>query len=154
QVSFNAAADETARDKANAVHDRLAKGEDFAKVAAEVSDSPSKANGGLLCDVEIDDLNADVPPTIEALESGESSAPLRPPRGYQILKLDARAAAEPKPYDEVKDAIFNDIYQSRVDVERAKYLDKVRASALIEWKDETLKKMYETEMAAEKKSGG
>ncbi len=155
-LSFNAATDEAAKDKANQIHDRLAKGEDFAKVAAEASDSPSKATGGLIGDVNVEDMNASLRPTIEALKPGEFTAPLRTRAGYQILKLDSRAASEAKPYDQVKDVVAQKIYDQRVDVETQKYLDKIRASALIEWKDANLKAMYDKQIAtlATKKAGG
>jgi parvulin-like peptidyl-prolyl isomerase len=155
-LSFNAATDEAAKEKANQIHDRLAKGEDFAKVAAEVSDSPSKANGGLLGDVNVEDMNANLRPTIEALKPGEVTAPMRTRAGYQILKLDTRANSEVKPYEQVKDTVAQKLYDQRVDVELQKYLDKIRASALIEWKDANLKAMYEKQMAtlAAKKAGG
>jgi parvulin-like peptidyl-prolyl isomerase len=156
QLSFNAGTDETAKQKADGIRDRLAKGEDFAKVAAEVSDSPSKATGGLLGEVNVADMNENLRPTIEALKAGEFTAPLRTRAGYQILKLDSRAVSELKPYDQVKDVVAQKIYEQRVDVETQKYLDKIRASALIEWKDANLKAMYDQQIAAlaAKRSGG
>jgi parvulin-like peptidyl-prolyl isomerase len=151
--AFNAAADQAAQEKANAVRDRLTKGEDFATVAAAVSDSPSKASGGLIGDVNLADMSGTLRPIIDALKPGDIAAPLRTPRGYQILKLDARSPEQPQPFEAVKEAIGNKIFQDRLAGEEGKYLKKMRAQALIEWKDENLKAMYEKQVADEKTGG-
>jgi parvulin-like peptidyl-prolyl isomerase len=151
--AFSAGADEAAKEKAAGIQDRLKKGEDFATVATAVSDSASKANGGLIGDVNVADMSSTLRPIIDALKPGDVSAPLRTPRGYQILKLDARAAEQPKPYEEVKESIGNKIFQDRLAGEEEKYLKKMRAQALIEWKDESLKTMY-TKHMADAKTGG
>lgn len=154
QASFNAGADETARDKANAIHDRLMKGEDFTKVAAEVSDSPSKANGGLIGDVNENDMSDTLRPMIDALKPGDITPPIRTQRGYQILKLDSRSPQQPKPFDDVREAIAQKIYEQRVDGETQKYLDKVRTGALIEWKDQNLEDIYDKQLSDMKKASG
>src|SRR3982750_3311411 len=48
QAGINVGQDDDAQKKAEAIRARIAAGEDFAKVAAEVSSSPSKANGGFI----------------------------------------------------------------------------------------------------------
>jgi len=154
QASFSAGVDEAAREKANAIHDRLTKGEDFVKVAAEVSDSPSKANGGLIGDVNEADMSDTLRPMIDALKPGDVTPPIRTQRGYQILKLDSRSPAQPKPFDDVRETISQKIYEQRVDGETQKYLDKVRAQALIEWKDQNLEDMYDKQLSDMKKAGG
>src|SRR5262249_6435520 len=68
QDVFNVAADEAAKKKIEDARARVAKGEDFAKVAAEVSDSGSKANGGLIGVVNTDQMNPDLRATIEKLK--------------------------------------------------------------------------------------
>jgi peptidyl-prolyl cis-trans isomerase SurA len=154
QASFNAGLDDAARAKANTIHDRLSKGEDFATVAAEVSDSPSKATGGVIGDVNVNDMSDALRPLIDVLKPGEITPPIRTQRGYQILKLDSRSPEQPKPFDDVREAIAQKIYEERVDGETEKYLDKVRAQALIEWKDEALKGMYDKQLSDMKKAGG
>ncbi len=154
QASFSAGVDDAARDKADAIHDRLMKGEDFVKVAAEVSDSPSKATGGLIGDVNVNDMSDALRPLVDVLKPGDITPPIRTQRGYQILKLDSRSPEQPKPFDDVRETIAQKIYEQRVDGETQKYLDKVRAQALIEWKDETLKEMYDKQLSDMKKAGG
>jgi peptidyl-prolyl cis-trans isomerase SurA len=154
QASFSAGVDEGARAKADAIHDRLTKGEDFAKVAADVSDSPSKATGGVIGDVNVSDMSDVLRPLVDVLKPGDITPPIRTQRGYQILKLDARSPEQAKPFDDVREAIAQKIYEQRVDGETEKYLIKVRAQALIEWKDEALKAMYDKQVSDMKKAGG
>jgi parvulin-like peptidyl-prolyl isomerase len=154
QASFNAGLDDAAHAKANAIHDRLTKGEDFATVAAEVSDSPSKATGGVIGEVNVQDMSDALRPLVDVLKPGDTTPPIRTQRGYQILKLDSRSPEQPKPFDDVREAIAQKIYEQRVDGETQKYLDKVRAQALIEWKDEALKEMYDKQLSDMKKAGG
>src|SRR5438067_604025 len=86
---INAAADDAAKAKAEDVRRRVAAGEAFDKVAAEISDSASKANGGLIGPLNVNDLSADFRKLVEGLKAGEMSAVIRTQRGYQILKLDS-----------------------------------------------------------------
>lgn len=153
QTTFSAGSDEAAREKANQIHDRLTKGEDFAKVAAEVSDSATKSSGGVIGAVNVADMSDTLRPIIDALKPGDFTTPIRTPRGYQILKLDSRSETQPKPFDDVRDQIAQKIYEARVGGETQKYLQKLRAQALIEWKDQNLKDMYDKQMS-EKAAGG
>jgi hypothetical protein len=39
-----------------------------------------------------------------------------------------------------------------LDVERAKFIDKLLTQAVVEWKDESYKKLYDTALAARQKA--
>src|SRR6185295_10054928 len=54
--AVNVAADEDAKQKAEAARKRVLGGESFEQVAADVSDSPSKANGGLVGPLNVQEL--------------------------------------------------------------------------------------------------
>ena len=148
---INAAENEAAQQKVAAIRERLVKGEDFEKVAAEASDSGTKANGGLIGTVLMSDLDTSLREVFAKLEPGQVSEPVRTSRGYQLFKLDSRSAAEPRPFETVRDEISQRIYQERLQGEMKTYLDKLREVALIEWRDPAYKEMYEkkrAEMAA------
>jgi hypothetical protein len=53
----------------------------------------------------------------------------------------------------MRNEIANSIYEARLDTEREKFLAKLRTQALIEWKDDTYKKMFETAQAKRAKTG-
>ncbi len=145
--AVNVAADEEALEKAQRVRARLLAGEDFAQVAAEMSDAPSKANGGLIGPVERKDLSPALLEILDRMKPGDVTEPLRTPRGYQVLKLEAVTQAVLQPFDRVRDAVADRVYQEKAQIEFAKYLDRLRAQAIIEWKNEDLKKLYEARLA-------
>ena len=152
QATVSVGADDDAKAKITAARERALKGEDFAALVTEVSDSPTKSNGGLMGPVPLTDLNPIIATAIEKLKPGEISEPLRRAGGYQILKLETRVAAEPETLEKSKDAIAQKILESRIDVEKAKFIQKLLTQAVIEWKDDAYKKMYEAERAAQTKA--
>lgn len=134
---------EAAQAKVQAARDRVAKGEDFAKVAEEVSESASKASGGSIGQLNVADLNPQIGEALAKLKPGEVTEPIRTGAGYVIYKIDSRTESGVKPFDEVRTEVQQRIIGERVGKETEKFLEKQRAIALIEWKDESLKKMYE-----------
>ena len=66
--------DDEAAKKAEAVRARLTAGEDFAKVASEVSASASKANGGLIGPIATSELAPDLQKMLENDEAGRDHA--------------------------------------------------------------------------------
>jgi peptidyl-prolyl cis-trans isomerase SurA len=136
------AADEAARARADAVRARAAGGEEFEKLAADVSDSASRANGGLIGPIKLDDLSADLRKMIEAMKIGEVSQPLRTTRGYQILKLETSSARQTLAFDQAREQIAAHVIDDKRKREFFKYLDKLRAQAILDWKNEEIRKAY------------
>src|SRR5712671_6048646 len=92
---MNVAADEAAKAKVLQIRQRVtAGGENFEKVAAAISDSPSKANAGLIGPLSINDLSPDLRKLIESMKPGDVSELIRTPRGYQILRLETISPAQ------------------------------------------------------------
>lgn len=82
------------KDAAQAAYDRIRAGEDFAKVAAEVSiDSGSKENGGELGWVPQGLLSLEFDKTVFAMSPGQLSEPFSTNEGYYIVKVLERDAA-------------------------------------------------------------
>src|SRR3954466_103908 len=86
---INAAADDAAKAKAEDIRKRVMGGEAFDKLAGELSDSGSKANGGLIGPLNVNDLSADFRKVVEGLKPGDMTPPIRTQRGYQILRLES-----------------------------------------------------------------
>ena len=147
QAGINVAAEDEAKTKADAIRARIAKGEDFATVAAEVSDSGSKANGGLIGPFPVSDLSDSLKQMVQTMKPGDITQPLRTPRGYQILKLDTLKPAATQPFDAVRDLVADRVSESRQEAEIKKFLTRVRSQALIEWKNAELKKLYDQAIA-------
>lgn len=95
-------------DEAKTVKARLDAGEDFAKVAKEVStDTASKENGGDLGTVDYVDSGFDdtFMAAAIALKEGEVSAPVQTQFGYHIIKCIKKTEYPAKAFDAVKDEI-------------------------------------------------
>ena len=145
--SFSVADDEKAAAAAKAVRDRAIKGESFEKLVEEVSEAGSKANGGLIGPILRSELAQLLQKALENLKPGEITQPVRTPRGYQIVKLEAATAPTPAPYEEVRDLIADKVIDQKTSVEQRRLLDRLRAQAIIEWKNDELRKLYEQHIA-------
>jgi parvulin-like peptidyl-prolyl isomerase len=152
QATISVAAQDEAEQKAAAIRSRLLAGEDFAKVAAEDSASPSKANGGLIGPINLAEVSASLQETINKMKPGDITAPIRTNRGVQILKLESLKPSAVQPFENVRDLVADKVHDVRQQTEVRKFMAKVRGQALIEWKNEELKKLYEKQVAIE--SGG
>jgi parvulin-like peptidyl-prolyl isomerase len=148
-ASVNVAADDEAQKKSADVRARALKGEDFAKLAAEVSTSSSKANGGLIGPFSREDMSPQLQTMVDKMKPGDITAPIRTPRGYQIFKLEAMKASALQPFDAVRDLISEKVAGARTQTEMRKFLARLRTQAIIEWKNDELRKVYEKQIAAE-----
>jgi peptidyl-prolyl cis-trans isomerase SurA len=144
---FSVADDEAAKAKIEEFRKRALAGEDFAALVTANSESATKASGGLVGPVNVEDLSPALKDLVAKLEPGGISEPVRTPRGYQIFKLEQRSVPALRPFDEVRRDIENAIRNERIGPETIKLLARLRTQAVIEWKDETLRQMYETRVA-------
>jgi peptidyl-prolyl cis-trans isomerase SurA len=148
RAMINVGKDDEAQQKAQAVRARLAAGEDFAKVAAEVSASASKANGGLVGPITTSELSPELHKLLDSMKPGDITQPIRAAKGYQILKLETSKPTAQRPFDSVRDLVAEKVYQERSRVEMRKFIERVRRQAIIVWKNEELRKAYEQAVAA------
>ena len=139
----NVFADEQAKTVAQTTAARVRDGEDFATVAAEVSDSPSKANGGMIGPLLVDDYSESIQDFIRDLEVGEVTDPIRTPQGYQVIMLVGRTAAIAQPFDQVRESIKENVFGDRRTEEFNTFLESLREEAIIEWKNDDLRLAYE-----------
>lgn len=151
------AADDQARLDAEEARLRVLDGEDFALVAVAVSDAASKVNGGLIGPIDLSLLSGTLRDVLAGLEVGDVTEPLQTPLGYQVLRLEARTQPEPRPFEEVRDQISENVFNDRRLAEYARYLDRLRNEADFEWKDDRIRQAfedYEEVRAARLASGG
>jgi parvulin-like peptidyl-prolyl isomerase len=148
----NVAEDDAARAEAEAIRKRLLAGEPFPRLAAELSDAASKANGGLIGPINRDELAAALQAVLDRLKVGDLTEVMRTPRGYQLLKLESRTETKIRTFDEARSDISNKVGESKMTGERMKYLERLRAQATITWRNDELKKAYEQALAARQKA--
>ena len=143
QAGVNVAQDDEARVKAIAVRGRILAGEDFGKVATEVSAAPSKSTGGLIGPINVAELSESLQALLKTMKPGQVTAPTRVAKGYQILKLETVKEASVQSFDEVQDLVSERVHTDRQRQEVRKFLARVRGQAIIEWKNPELKKAYD-----------
>jgi peptidyl-prolyl cis-trans isomerase SurA len=148
QTGVNVGAEEEAAKKIADIRARVVAGEDFGKLAAELSDSPSKANGGLIGPLPLSDLSEGLRATLSKMKPGDVAQPARTPKGFQLLKLEALKAAATQPFESVRDLVADRVHEAREEAEARKFTARIRSQAIIEWKNADLKKLYEQRIAA------
>jgi peptidyl-prolyl cis-trans isomerase C len=108
---------------------RLKAGEDFAKVAKEVSQDPYAEVGGLWPAQKRGDLIAQVEKAALALKPGEISEPVQSPLGWHIVRVEGSEGA--KTFAMVQGTIYE---QLMADAQKAAYerlIEKLRTEAII-----------------------
>lgn len=142
-ATLNVGRDEEARAKAEQIRARALAGDSFEKLAADLSDAPSRANAGLIGPLNLADVAPDVRKLIESMQVGQVSDVLRGAKGYQLLKLESMTPPQTRPFEEAREDISNRVFTGKRQAELTKYLEKLRAEAIIEWKNPDVKKAYE-----------
>jgi peptidyl-prolyl cis-trans isomerase C len=133
-------ASNAAKAKIEAVIVRLNKGEDFEKVAKEVTEDPSgKANGGDLGYFTKQQMVPEFAEVSFKLDKGQISAPVKTQFGWHVIKVEDKRVKPPPKFDEVK----GQIEQFVVRKAQAELVQKLRAEAKIE-------KFYKVETPAKK----
>ena len=141
---LNVATDEAAKARAEEIRKRVTSGgESFEKLAGEVSDSPSKANAGLIGPLSVNDISPELRKLIESMKPGDVAELVRTPRGYQILKLETITPTQTLPLDQAREQISERVFTDKRRAEFQKYLVKLRTQAIIEWKNEDVRKAFE-----------
>lgn len=127
-------ASKEAEDKIKAVIARLNKGEDFAKVAGEVTEDPSgKANGGDLGYFGKDQMVPEFAEVAFKLDKGQISAPVKTQFGWHVIKVEDKRTKPAPTFEQVKPQIEQYVERKA----QADLVTSLRANAKIE-------KMYKT----------
>jgi parvulin-like peptidyl-prolyl isomerase len=145
--SVNVGADDAARAKIESIRARAVNGESFEKLAADLSDAPSAANAGLIGPIKTSDISEDLRKLLSQMKVGDVTQPLRAPTGYQLLKLESRTEPKTTPFEQARDQISDKVFTGKRQEEYEKYLDRLRAQAIIDWKNADVQKAYETGLA-------
>jgi parvulin-like peptidyl-prolyl isomerase len=84
------------------------------------------------------------------MKVGDITEVINTPRGYQLLKLEARTEEKVKSFDDARNEISEKVADEKRRGELQKYLEKLRGQAIIQWKNDELKKAYEQALADRK----
>src|SRR5205085_3139974 len=110
---INAAALDDARKKAEDIRARLVKGEAFEKVAAEVSDAPSKANGGLIGPLPKGELTDELAKLLTGMKVGEITQVIPMGGGFEIFKLESTIESTTLPFEQARPQISDKLAAER-----------------------------------------
>lgn len=132
--------------EAQAVIDKLAKGEKFEALAKQFSLDGSKDYGGDLGYFSAPEMVPAFSTAAFALKKGEVSQPVKTDFGWHIIKLEDRKQGAAQPYDQVKNAIRNVLVRQKVQAKLASLKDVAK----VEIVDPDLKKISD-EAAAQRK---
>lgn len=113
--------------KAQLLRGRLAKGQDFAKAAEELSEDPSaKGNGGDLGWFRFPQMQKAFSEAAAQLKPGEISQPVRTVYGIHLIKLEGRRE---KSFNDVKGELAKEIADSRFTARAQERLEQIRKRA-------------------------
>jgi len=140
---INVGADDAAKAKAEEVRAKIIAGEPFARLASDYSDSGSKANGGLVGPLSKSDLSEDLQKAIAGLQTGGVTPVLRTQRGYQIIKIENLQDSTTKPFEEARGEIADKVANNKRGGEYQKFITRLRGEAIIDWKNDEIRKAYE-----------
>ena len=89
-------------DQANKAYDRVKGGEDFGKVAKELSKDPGSSDGGDLGFFTKDRMVKEFATAAFELKPGEISKPVKSQFGWHVIKVEERRPKAVPPFDQVK----------------------------------------------------
>lgn len=127
-------------DDAKKVEQRIKNGEDFAKIAKEVSTDGTKDKGGDLGEVQVGDQNYDQTfmAAAEKLKDGEISAPVHSQFGWHVIKCVKRTNYPVKAFDKVKADIKATLLSQEQQTKLQSTIDKWKKAATIKKYDKNL----------------
>jgi peptidyl-prolyl cis-trans isomerase C len=140
QIIFSAnpkdeAATKQAEEKAKAALQRIANGEDFSKVATELSEDPlAKANAGDFGWRNPKELGGEYAAAASKLKPGEVAPLIKTAFGVHVVKLEDKRTVNPPPFDKIREMVKAMVMRNA----QISIANKLRAEAKIERKDQTV----------------
>lgn len=115
----------TALEKTEGILKRLKAGEDFAKLATELSeDTSSKAKGGDLGFFEKAKMVPEFTKALSGLSPGDISGIVETKFGYHIIRFEEMRPARLLPFEEVKKSIYDKLMKEFKESKVSDYLDQ------------------------------
>jgi peptidyl-prolyl cis-trans isomerase C len=123
---------EAIRVKAAIAANRAKSGEDFTKLALELSEDPGKHDQGGLLEIR----HGMMPPAFDqaafALQPGQISGLVETPVGLSVIKLEKRIPGPPVPFEDVREPVRSELLHQMRQAGFQSLLSSLRAKARIE----------------------
>jgi parvulin-like peptidyl-prolyl isomerase len=139
---IGASEDVRAKTRITEARRRVLAGEEFGKVARDVSEDMSKGKGGDLGWMDagfVASLASQFGTDVSKLEPGEISPVLRGKFGYWVFQVEAKRPAGPVPFAELQDVLLKKMRENKVNEAAVVTVKEWRAKATIEALDPAVK---------------
>jgi peptidyl-prolyl cis-trans isomerase SurA len=117
--------------KAESAKARVAQGEAFSAVSAEVDQGPYGKNGGTMGTFVDGELVETLNGPVFAAAEGEVTAPIVTGQGVFLLEVRKREKIPVRPYEEVRDEIAVKVFQGRIEREKDAWYQQARRQAAV-----------------------
>jgi peptidyl-prolyl cis-trans isomerase SurA len=114
------------RKKGEEILTRLKSGEDFGALAKEYSQGPGADEGGELGEYDPAELDIELKKVIDGLSDGDVSSVIARETGIQIIKLIRREGGNIKPFEQVRNDIYENIYNEELNKRYTTWLKDLR----------------------------
>ncbi len=121
---------EAVREKARAAR-KQALDTDFESVAKELSEGPTRNEGGDLGELSGKQLLPELKAALEGVEPGTITNPIDTANGIHVVYLVGRRYKKPTTYAELRDRIYQELYQRRVEEQTKVWLEELRGQSAV-----------------------
>jgi peptidyl-prolyl cis-trans isomerase SurA len=122
------------RTKAEDLHSRLGKGEDFSQIAKRYSEGSTAEDGGHLGVFQRGQLAKQLEDTVFGLDKGQTTDVIQTKTGFEALKVLDHYQAGLQPLEKVEGEITNEIYRHKMDPALRDYLAELREESYVQVK--------------------
>lgn len=129
-----------AEEKAKDAAQRARGGQDFTALAKEVSQAPTKENGGDLGVIAKGELRSELDAAVFAAPAGTVLGPIQTPAGFHVIKVEERIPSEIPGFDSVKEQLRQDASEETFQRDYKAYVEKLRKDAFLEIYEENVPK--------------
>jgi peptidyl-prolyl cis-trans isomerase SurA len=119
------------RTKADDLHNRLVKGDDFSQLAKKYSEGSTAQDGGELGVFEHGQLAPQLEDVVFKLNKGQMTDVIQTKTGFDILKVADHYQAGLQPLEKVDGEITNKLYMQKMDPALRKYLGELREESYV-----------------------
>ena len=125
---------EAVRTKAEDLHNRLVKGEDFSALAKRYSEGSTAQQNGDLGEFERGQLSKQLEDAVFTMDKGQFTDVIQTKTGFEILKVIDRFQAGLQPLEKVSGEISSILYKQKMDPAMRTYLADLREQSYVQVK--------------------
>src|SRR5271163_1369335 len=122
---------ESVQKKAEDLHARVVKGDDFNEIAKRYSEGSTGKDGGDLGTFKRGALDPQLDGIVFKMNKGQITDVIQTKSGFEILKVEAHFVAGLQPMDKVENEIMNRLYMSKMQPQMRTYLAELRQESYV-----------------------